>query len=667
MRSVARATASSIDNFLDGYLHSAEMVTRLPHFQAMVRKMRQDGDSGPVLEYLRTLSSTSAQSALTDAFILDAAGNTLVGTRTENVYVPVPNHEVRPGVGNVGVYVKNGRDLYLCLATEIYDGIYLCIFIDIGVMSKSTSSFVMLGEKGYVMLKHSSGLIISHPVEEQVSLDVLEGRKQLFPNLDYSDLEKLIEEQKSGREGLLVYYSYWWADDAPKMVRKISAFISVPVRNDFIIVSAVNDYAELRQPILINSGFNIASAILITLGVSGMLLSRRRENQLQIQRENKYLRELNRSQEESQHNQRLRMIGTLTGGIAHEFRNLLTPIMGYSGMMRESMPPDSPYRDDVDEIYHSAVRAKEIIQQVTSLSRKNLDPALEPVSLDEVVKGVLKVAMTFKPSDVVIESQVNFANHMMKGNKTQLNQIFLNLINNAFQAMPSGGTLAIAGSSAKGEDGHGRLVLSFSDSGVGIDRENLESIFDPFFSTKRAGEGTGLGLSVVQNIVDAHNGKITVKSAPGQGATFTLAFPAIHDGLTRRASAVFRAHDDPMEKEQVSVVLVEDDPVVLRMLHRGLAGNGFTTQAFADAESALTEIVRNPCRLLVTDYDMPTMTGMELARRVHEKYPDVKVLVLTGLADAEIVHFMETGVISAYLIKPVPVSELVERINAIFA
>ena len=522
----------------------------------------------------------------------------------------------------------------------------------------------MLGDKGYVMLKHSSGLIITHPVREQVGLDVLGGRRERFPDLDYADLERLVEEQKSGREGMFVYNSYWWSGDSPQRVRKMSAFLSVPIQDDFLIVSAVSSYAELREPVLFNSVFNIAAAILIMLGVGGMLLSRRRENQRQIERENEYLKELNRRQEETQHNQRLQMIGTLAGGIAHEFRNLLTPIMGYSGMMRESLPAGSPLREDLDEIYSSAVRAKEIIQQITSLSRKRLEPTLEPISLDDVVSGVLRVAATFKPPEVTLRTDVDFGGRLITGNKTQINQIVLNLCNNAFQAMPDGGVLDVTGKCAREKDGSGRAVLAFRDDGVGIAEANLERIFDPFFTTKRGGEGTGLGLSVVQNIVDLHGGTISVDSRPGEGATFVLSFPLLSPSVSKRVKPA--RPDRPAASELISIVLVEDDATVMNVLHRGLARGGFTTQAFADPRLALDEIRRNPCRLLITDYDTPGMSGIELAAEVRRIRPEVKILLLTGLADAEILQFVETGVIDSYQIKPVPVSELVERVNAMF-
>ncbi len=664
MQSVVRATAASIDNFIEGYLSSAEMVARLPHFRMKAHELQNGGMAGPILDYLRTMTGAKELPAIADAFVIDHDNTMLAGTAFPTDYVPVAGHEIRPDAGKLGIYKNHGGELFLGFSTRVSDGLYLFLLVDSDMMYKSTASFVMLGEKGYVMFKHSSGLVLTHPVAEQVGSDVIRGRRERFPDLDYTDIEKLVEEQKSRKEGIRVYYSYWWDNAVPRPARKMSAYLSVPIQNDFIIVSAVNDYAEQREPILYNSAFNIAAAILITLGVVGMLFSRHRENQRQIQRENEYLKELNRRQEETQHNQRLQMIGTLAGGIAHEFRNLLTPIMGYSGMMRESLPPDSPLREDLDEIYSCSVRAKEIIQQITSISRKKLEPTLEPINLGEVITAALKVASTFKPPDVTLRSEVNFGGRLIMGNKNQLNQIILNLCNNAFQAMPGGGGLHVTGKCVKERGGAGRAVLTIHDDGMGIKEEHLERIFDPFFTTKRTGEGTGLGLSVVQNIVELHGGAVSVTSSPGEGSTFSLSFPLVSTDVSKRRISM-RKSSSPAS-ELISIVLVEGDDAIMNLLHRGLASGGFTTQAFSNPALALAEITRNPCRLLITDYDMSGMTGIELALKVREARPEVKILLLTSLADAEVGRFVERGVIDSYQIKPVPVSELLERVSAMF-
>lgn len=402
-----------------------------------------------------------------------------------------------------------------------------------------------------------------------------------------------------------------------------------------------------------------------------LLLNRRRNIQQQIKRENAYLKELtrsldemNRKQEELQHNQRLQLIGTLTGGIAHEFRNLLTPIMGYSGLLRETLPPDSPMRADIDEIYTSAVRAKEIIKQITSLSRKNLDPVFKPLPLDDILPRILKVVATMKPAGAEMHVDVDFDGHRIMGNATQINQVILNLCNNAFQALPDdGGALWVSGRIEE-DEGARFAVLRFRDNGAGMDAKVRDRIFDPFFTTKRVGEGTGLGLSVVQNIVDLHQGAIEVDSEPGRGTTFTLRFPTV------RPNEIDGELEEPEARplrEPLDIVLVEDDSHVLRVFQRGLEQNGFTVKAFTEPLEALRELEQNSCDLLVTDYNMPRMTGAELAMRARGLAKKPKILVLTGFADKEMLEFLRQDIIDGYQIKPVEISELVEKINTLFA
>ena len=233
-----------------------------------------------------------------------------------------------------------------------------------------------MGENGYVMVKSSDGLIVMHQVDAQIGQDVLSDRKEMYPDFDFSELETLIAHQEEGRSGVEIYHSYWWAEDPPRPVRKVSAYDPVFIGDDFLIVSAVIDYAEITVPLQEATVRIVAAAALLVLFLAAFfwliwLLARR---QRQVEMENLRLKEINegleelRKQEEAMaHRQRLQLIGTMTGGIAHEFNNLLTPIMGYSAMMLEEMEEHDKYYEDVREILNSAERAKEIIGQSFSL------------------------------------------------------------------------------------------------------------------------------------------------------------------------------------------------------------------------------------------------------------------------------------------------------------
>ncbi len=666
---IAKSTARSVENYIQGTITGIILTQSAPSFRKAAEEYRARGATAPLMEHLRRLASDE-HPAVTDVCLMDRDSRPLLWSAESDAYESIGEESGRPGDGRLRIYRNKAGNVFLGVVTTLDNENFLLNLLDVERLYQRTASFAALGENGYVMFKHSRGLILTHPVRGQVGADVIEGRERVYPDLDYADLERLIANQEMGKEGIETYYSYWWAESPPRRVKKISAYTPVRVQNDFLIVSAVADYAELLMPIQVNSVIQATAAVLASLGVMALLFRYRRESQRKIKRENQYLKELNRSldemarrQEEMRHHQRLQMIGTLTGGIAHEFRNLLTPIMGYSGLLRESLPPDSPMREDIEEIYGSAVKAKEIIQQITSLSRKNLEPEFKPVRLDNVLPGILKMAVSGKPADFEIVTRIDFGGEYIMGDKTQISQIVLNLCNNAFQAKPDGkGHLWIDGEMA--DEGAGRFaVLRFRDDGAGIPPETLPRIFDPFFTTKRVGEGTGLGLSVVQNIVDLHKGTIAVESAPDAGTIFTIRFPAIRPEESRRLAAVPapRAADDVID-----VVLVEDDEAVLRVLKRGLEKSGFATRAFTDPAEALKEMEKNPSRLLVTDFTMPGMNGGELAKKARQIFPNVKIIILTGFADRDILDYLKQDIIDSYQIKPVPISELVEKINGLF-
>jgi len=241
-----------------------------------------------------------------------------------------------------------------------------------------------------------------------------------------------------------------------------------------------------------------------------------------LRRKNEAAEALNRQNQQLQHHQRLHIIGTLTSSIAHEFNNLLTPIMGYSILALEKLPPEeTEIYDSLLEIYSSSRKAKDIISRLSDLSRKNTSLTYQYISPDELVRRVMEVARPACPSQVEMRAELNCRHLWLHGNETQLSQVLLNLVLNAFHAMEtSGGTLTLS----TGAD-ETNILFRVQDTGCGIAPEVLPHIFDPFFTTKEGGKGTGLGLAIVQQVIEDHQGRIEVETSPGQGTTFSIAFP----------------------------------------------------------------------------------------------------------------------------------------------
>ena len=249
-----------------------------------------------------------------------------------------------------------------------------------------------------------------------------------------------------------------------------------------------------------------------------------------IQREAEALRQkqeaaeaLNRQNQQLQHHQRLHIIGTLTSSIAHEFNNLLTPIMGYSLMALEKIPPeDEELYDNLLEVYNASRKAKTIISRLSDLSRKNTDTTFRQVSLDALVHKTLDVAAPAKPADVEVRLNLNCWEQRIEANEIQLSQLPLNLILNSFGAMGEAGVLEI---STTFDERSVELVVR--DTGCGIPKDVLPDIFEPFFTTKEAGKGTGLGLAIAAQVVEDHQGTIAVESREGEGTTFTVMLPRV--------------------------------------------------------------------------------------------------------------------------------------------
>ncbi len=243
-----------------------------------------------------------------------------------------------------------------------------------------------------------------------------------------------------------------------------------------------------------------------------------------LQKKNQAMDELNKKQQQLAHHQRLEIMGTMTSSIAHEFNNLLTPIMGYSMMALEKLPPEeTDLYDDILEIYNSSRKAKTIISRLSDLSRKNTSTTFRQVSPDDLVKKTLDVVAPARPKNLEIKLALNCWDQRIQANEIQLSQLLLNLIINSFHAVENqDGLLKIE--TWFDED---TIHIRLTDNGCGIAPDVLPHIFDPFYTTKEAGKGTGLGLAIVAQVVEDHHGNIQVDSTPGVGTSFTVTLPRV--------------------------------------------------------------------------------------------------------------------------------------------
>ena len=372
--------------------------------------------------------------------------------------------------------------------------------------------------------------------------------------------------------------------------------------------------------------------------------------------------------------QKMEAVGRLAGGIAHDFNNILTAILGTCSLMQRDLPPGSPSRDDVDEIQRSATRAAGLTRQLLAYSRRQvLQP--EVLDLNVVVSEMDKMLRRLIGEDVELVTILGDDLGRVLADPGQVEQVLLNLAVNARDAMPQGGRLTIrtanAPAGAVAGDGTGgktssRVMLSITDTGVGMDDRVRSHLFEPFFTTKEVGKGTGLGLATVYGIVRQSGGAIAVESAPGKGSTFTVYLPRAEEASFRRDS--LPAPERPRQADATAgapparILLAEDETRVRMLTQRVLEAQGYRVLSATDGQGAL-QLASDPSLqldLLVTDVVMPGMSGPDLARRLREARPELPVVYMSGYADQGLaLEAAATG--GAFLSKPFE-TETLERL-----
>jgi PAS domain S-box-containing protein len=378
--------------------------------------------------------------------------------------------------------------------------------------------------------------------------------------------------------------------------------------------------------------------------------------------------------EQLRQSQKMEAIGKLAGGVAHDFNNLLTVIHGYSELLLNSLDQGSQFRQDVQEIMHASERASSLTRQLLAFSRKQV---LQPKVLDlnAHVSNMDKMLRRMIGEDIELVTRLTKDLGRIKADPGQIEQAILNLAVNAKDAMLNGGKLTIETANVRLDETYARsrigvtpgdyVMLSMSDTGVGMAPETQERIFEPFFTTKERGKGTGLGLSTVYGIVQQSGGNIWVYSEPGLGTTFKIYLPRIEEGSeSLRPAAV---PTKPLQGSE-TILLVEDEAMVRKLAYTVLQRNGYKVLEASNGEEALDFVQGrngNPIHLVVTDVVMPGMSGRQLADRLVSLRPEIKTLYMSGYTDDAIVHHgvLDPGI--AYIQKPFTPEALASKVREI--
>ena len=397
-------------------------------------------------------------------------------------------------------------------------------------------------------------------------------------------------------------------------------------------------------------------------------LTERKEVEASLAKAEAALRESERQYEQAQ---RLETIGRLAGEVAHDFNNLLMGIRGCAGLTASRLDGDDGAHRYLDEITNCTDRGASLTRQLLSFSRRRAAaPAL--LSLNDVVRQVELLIGRMAGKQVAVGLELDPSIEPIRADQAQLEQVIMNLIVNARDAMPDGGRLTVRTARGDGAAGSGRtegwpgtVRLEVEDSGLGMDDATQERIFEPFFTTKPEGAGTGLGLSTVRGIVEEAGGWIQVLSQPGRGTTFVVRLPTASDVGSAGSDAAERAAP---RRQSATILLVDDENLVRMSVRHYLEDRGYTVLEAADADEALTVCREHDgtIELLLTDVGLPGVSGPALARQVRELRPDTGILLMSGYpgSPAQSPVLRDLGS-AAFLPKPFSAEELAAQVREV--
>jgi signal transduction histidine kinase/CheY-like chemotaxis protein len=385
-----------------------------------------------------------------------------------------------------------------------------------------------------------------------------------------------------------------------------------------------------------------------------------------------------RLEEQLLHVQKIEAVGQLAGGIAHDFNNLLTPIVGYAEVIKLSLPEGDPLIKRAEGIVAASLKARDLTQKLLSFGRKQM-LCMDLLDLNEILQSFQDILRRTIRENIRIEERLTSDATLVMGDRGQLEQVILNLAVNAQDAINGNGTITIETGRVTLDDEYARIhpgirvgpyvLLAFADDGCGMTEEVLQHIFEPFYTTKALGHGTGLGLAMVYGIVKQHEGLVEVTSRPGKGTTFKIYLPAQVGESQRVADSTPQVTAAPASEQLQTVLVVEDNAMVRDMAVELLTAAGYQVLSAENPLLALAiaEHHAGAIDALVSDVIMPEMNGLELYERLQDTFPGLPVLFMSGYTSDVAIHggTLEEGV--NVLLKPFTTEQFLRRVREILA
>jgi two-component system cell cycle sensor histidine kinase/response regulator CckA len=366
-------------------------------------------------------------------------------------------------------------------------------------------------------------------------------------------------------------------------------------------------------------------------------------------------------EERLRHAQKMESLGTLTGGIAHDFNNILAAILGFAEMSRDDAPRSSQQERNLKHIITSCFRGRDLIQQMLTFSRKT-DSVKKPLSLSPVVTETIKLLRASLPSSIELTLSKKTRHDTVNANPTEIQQIIMNLCTNSAQAMPdTQGKIEVLLTNPEVTPGT-YFNIFIKDTGKGMEPLVIRRIFEPFYTTKEIGKGTGMGLAVVYGIVTGLNGRISVDSTPGKGTTFHIMLPVVET-----KSRVERVDTDLPRGRGEKILFIDDDELLVELAKGMLERLGYEVTSMTDSEAAFALFAEDPSRfdLVFTDQTMPKITGLKLAQELKKLRSDIPVILYTGHSDVVSSEAIERVGIKGSLMKPLTKQETAKAVRRV--
>ena len=454
-----------------------------------------------------------------------------------------------------------------------------------------------------------------------------------------TSLSELCAELDAGAGMVILAEEGLTSDSVQRLLETIDAQASwsdVPV----LLLTTAAAIARASQPVLeaLRQRANVTllerpvHPLTLISTVQSALRARRRQYDVRD-----YLADRQRSEERVRQAQKMDAVGKLAGGVAHEVNNMMTAVIGFAEYALKELPPDHAVRPDIEEVIKAGTRAAAVTQQLLAFSRRQPhQPSL--ISLHQVIPELGKLLVRLLGAEHELEVRVTPDLPPVLADRNQLEQVLINLALNARDAMDPGGRLIVEASAISIEDATaasplvevrtGRYVrIRVTDTGRGMSADTREHAFEPFYTTKPLGQGTGLGLSTVYGIIKQSGGYVWIDSRPDEGTTVTVDLPAVMERMPARAERTA----SPTRGSE-TVLVVEDEPLVRRLARRALEEHGYSVREAADGREALAELsdAANVIGLVLSDLVMPRMSGRELGQEIARRFPGVPVLFMSG-------------------------------------